>query len=68
MIRNNENENCPSNDYQQGKASGKCWGDGHYRCLECKHYRADFKKHGLDYVSAAHNPHSSLTITELTNV
>lgn len=48
-----EEDNCPTNDFMRGNPKGKCWGDGHYKCKECMHYRADFKIHGqklIDYV------------------
>lgn len=53
---NKEGEECPTNDFEVGTASGKCWGDGHYRCKLCKHYREDFKRLGQDYIDFAHMP------------
>lgn len=47
-------EQCPTNDYKQGKPQGKCWGDGHYECKNCEHYREDFKRLGQDYIDFAH--------------
>jgi hypothetical protein len=41
-----ENEACPSDDFESGEPKGKCWGDGHYMCNECKHLRPDFKGDG----------------------
>lgn len=43
MIRVNEEEDCPSQDFEPGEPQGKCWSDNHYECLNCKHFRADFK-------------------------
>lgn len=45
---------CPTNDFKQGKPSGKCWGVGHYDCKLCQHYRRDFKKNGQDYIDFVH--------------
>lgn len=36
------NEECPSDDFEKGMPQGKCWGDGHYMCENCKHFRHDF--------------------------
>lgn len=47
-------EQCPTNDYKQGEPKGKCWGDGHYECKNCEHYREDFKRLGQDYINFAH--------------
>jgi len=47
-------EQCPTNDYKQGRPQGKCWGDGHYECKNCEHYREDFKRLGQDYIDFAH--------------
>ena len=47
---------CPTNDFTEGQPQGKCWGDGHYRCNDCKHYREDFKRLGQDYIDFAHTP------------
>lgn len=38
------NDDCPSNDYEIGVPQGQCWGDGHYLCDNCKHFRNDFFK------------------------
>ncbi len=35
-------EECPSSDFEKGTPQGKCWGDGHYMCDNCKHLRQDF--------------------------
>lgn len=40
-MRTNSEE-CPSDDFKEGKPSGECWGDGHYMCEQCKHFRVDF--------------------------
>lgn len=49
-----EDERCPSNDYTVGDPKGTCWGDGHYDCKNCKHYREDFKRHGQVYIDYIH--------------
>lgn len=38
----NKNEECPSDEFEDGTPSGSCWGDGHYMCESCKHFRKDF--------------------------
>lgn len=43
MIRINQDEECPTVDFMEGHSSGKCWGDGHYKCDDCVLFRADFK-------------------------
>ena len=43
MIRISRDEDCPSEDFEEGSASGKCWSDGHYKCNDCVFFRADFK-------------------------
>lgn len=43
MIRVNQDEDCPSEDFNEGQPSGKCWGDGHYKCDDCVFFRQDFK-------------------------
>lgn len=43
MTRKSKEEDCPTNDFEMGEAQGKCWGDGHYLCTVCRHFRADFK-------------------------
>lgn len=45
---------CPTNDFEVGNASGSCFGDGHYQCSDCVHYRADFKANGQDYIDFVH--------------
>jgi len=37
-----QNEQCPEDDFELGTPKGTCWGDGHYTCDECKHFRQDF--------------------------
>lgn len=49
-IRVNKQEDCPSKDFEQGAPNGNCWGDGHYLCQQCKHYRKDFKEKGFQFV------------------
>lgn len=51
-------EECPVNEFEQGQPNGKCWGDGHYRCKGCKHFREDFNRLGQDYIDFAHNVQS----------
>jgi len=51
-------EQCPTNDYIQGKPNGSCWGDGHFQCKNCIHYREDFKRLGQDYIDFAHEQQS----------
>ena len=58
-------EDCPSNDYKQGEPQGKCWGDGHYRCPTCIHYRADFKEHGQELIDYAHNIQGEIQILSI---
>ena len=41
-INRPEGEECPSDDFKIGTPAGKCWGDGHYMCDECKYFRKDF--------------------------
>lgn len=41
-MRRTENEACPSSDFESGNPHGSCWGDGHYACQVCKHFRSDF--------------------------
>ena len=33
---------CPTNEFSDGIPQGKCWGNGHYMCNQCKHFRQDF--------------------------
>lgn len=44
QIRENISNDCPTKDFFNGEPSGNCWGDGHYLCDVCKHYRKDFKE------------------------
>jgi hypothetical protein len=55
-------EDCPSNEFLEGNPNGKCWGDGHYRCKNCKNYREDFKRLGQDYIDFAHQIQSTVQI------
>jgi len=43
MIRVSNEEDCPTEDFTEGHSSGKCWGDGHYKCDDCIFFRVDFK-------------------------
>lgn len=56
---------CPSNDFEEGEPSGKCWGDGHYLCQSCKWYRADLKLYGQEYIDGAHNAQAGLQFSVL---
>jgi hypothetical protein len=56
---------CPSSDFEPGKASGKCWGDGHYQCPDCVHYREDFKRLGQDFIDFAHTSQGGLQFKEI---
>ena len=56
-------EDCPSNDFKEGKPQGKCWGCGHYLCRECLHYREDFLRLGQKYIDFAHDIQSFQIIT-----
>lgn len=60
-----ESEQCPTNDFQEGESNGKCWGDGHYRCKECVHYRKDFKEHCQEYIDFVHQSQSGIKLTVL---
>jgi hypothetical protein len=42
-IRRPHGEECPTDEYEIGSPNGKCWGDGHYFCDLCAHFRNDFK-------------------------
>lgn len=61
----NPEDECPSNDFTPGTPNGKCWGDGHYECKNCIHYRDDFKRLGQDFIDFCHSPefHGEITIT-----
>lgn len=37
IVRDDILNDCPSQDYNPGKASGECETDGHYMCMECIH-------------------------------
>ncbi len=45
---------CPTEEFQLGEAAGKCWGNGNYLCKECKHFRADFKVGGQEFIDLIH--------------
>lgn len=62
LITINDGEECPSDDFKQGIANGQCWGDGHYRCGECIHYRPDFKANGSEYIDWVYRQQGGLTI------
>lgn len=44
QLRQNTSEDCPTSDYEPGLPNGCCWGDGHYDCDTCIHFREDFSK------------------------
>lgn len=37
LIRDDIENDCPSEDYEIGKPNGECETDGHYMCMDCKH-------------------------------
>jgi len=55
-----EDEQCPTNDYTVGEPQGTCWGDGHYECKNCKHYREDFKRLGQDFIDFTHQQQGAI--------
>ncbi len=55
-------ENCPTSDFSNGEPNGKCWGDGHYRCQNCRNYREDFKRLGQAFIDFAHQIQSTVQI------
>lgn len=58
-------DDCPSRDFEVGTPDGNCWGDGHYQCKKCIHYRADFALHGQDFIDAMHQAQGGITIRTL---
>lgn len=58
-----EKDDCPSDDFEQGQPNGTCWGDGHYRCKSCIHYREDFNRLGQDFIDFAHTYQNGITMT-----
>lgn len=54
MSINSREDECPTNDFSAGEPQGNCWGDGHYQCKGCIHYREDFKRLGQDFIDFAH--------------
>lgn len=46
MVKEMKHPDCPTDDFTNGEPNGKCWGDGHYMCNDCKHFRPDFKGDG----------------------
>lgn len=60
-------EDCPSNDFEQGTPNGYCWGDGHYQCKDCIHYRADFKRGGQEFIDFVHTYQNGITV-HLTHI
>ena len=58
-------DNCPSNDYKKGEPQGKCWGNGHYMCPTCIHYRHDFKLYGQEYIDWAYMRQGELHVVTI---
>lgn len=61
---------CPSSDFLSGNPEGNCWGDGHFMCSYCKHYRKDFSENGQKYIDAVHKSQigfSGIISSELTS-
>lgn len=58
-------DDCPSRDFETGTPNGNCWGDGHYQCKECVHYRADFYHLGQDFIDAVYRAQSGIRIRTL---
>lgn len=58
-------EECPTNDFRHGSPNGNCWGDGHYHCQDCVHYREDFKRLGQDFIDFAHTQQNALQFITL---
>lgn len=61
----NEEDECPTNDFEKGESNGKCWSDGHYKCTECKNYREDFKRLGQEYIDFCHQPRIYITTLDV---
>ena len=40
IIRDDLENDCPSEDYEPGEPNGECESDGHYLCEGCAHYLA----------------------------
>ena len=60
-----EDEQCPMNDYTVGEPQGTCWGDGHYECKNCKHYREDFKRLGQDFIDFVHQQQRAIRFVSI---
>lgn len=58
-------EQCPVNEFEQGIPAGNCWGDGHYECKNCIHYRSDFYRLGQDYIDFVHQMQNGIQILTL---
>jgi len=58
-------DDCPVKEFTPGTPSGYCWGDGHYKCKECKFYREDFKRLGQDYIDFVHQEQGQIKILTL---
>lgn len=56
---------CPTLEFMPGNPIGQCWGDGHYQCKQCIHYRADFALNGQDYIDWMHTRQSGLIVVDL---
>lgn len=58
------NEHCPSDEFEYGMPSGGCWGNGHYQCRQCKHFRCDFVNN-QQYVDYLHERQAQIQILTL---
>lgn len=59
---------CPTDDFDKGTPSGKCWGNGHYQCKECAFYREDFKRLGQEFIDFIHQEQERWDIIILTTI
>jgi len=58
--------NCPTYDFKEGDPKGNCWGNGHYDCKNCEHYREDFKAHGQNYIDQVHQNQGNLQFKSIS--
>lgn len=63
--RDTADDNCPSKDFTEGVPNGNCWGDGHYLCKKCVHYRSDFAQLGQHFIDHVHNLQGQIQITTI---
>lgn len=60
-----EHEDC--DEFESGTPKGECWGDGHYTCSLCKHFRCDFVgKDGFEKRSQLTAQQGAISISTLT--